>query len=62
MQEVLISGKASFKIEVPYKLYETGEKRAKPLIVYLHGYRQNIVRFEKLVEEMLEVEAYHLFI
>ncbi|MEP1150445.1 MAG: hypothetical protein ABJH08_01845 [Balneola sp.] len=62
MHEVLISGKTSFKIQVPYKLYETGEGRAKPLIVYLHGYRQNISKFEKLVKEMMEIEAYHLFI
>jgi len=62
MQEVLISGKSSFKIEVPYKLYETGEKGKKPLIVYLHGYKQNIERFESLVSDLLNIEAYHLFI
>ncbi len=62
MQEVLISGKTSFKIEVPYKLYETGGKKKKPLIVYLHGYKQNIDGFENLVKELLEIEAYHLFI
>jgi len=58
----LISGKASFKIEVPYKLYETGEAGKKPLIVYLHGYRQNIELFESLVKDMLSLDAYHLFI
>lgn len=62
MKEVLISGKTSFKIEVPYKLYEVGEKGEKPLIIYLHGYRQNIEKFEKLVEPMLSLKAYHLFI
>lgn len=64
MQDVLISGKASFKIEVPYKLIETGESEGgkKPLIVYLHGFNQNMEQFEELVEEMLSVEAYHLFI
>tara|TARA_R110002124_G_scaffold48026_3_gene142177 strand:- start:12036 stop:12725 length:690 start_codon:yes stop_codon:yes gene_type:complete len=62
MHEVLISGKTSFKIEVPYKLYETGEKRKKPLIVYLHGYKQNISTFESLVKELIDIEAYHLFI
>ena len=62
MQEVLISGKASFKIEVPYKLYETGEKGEKPLIIYLHGYKQNISTFESLVKEIIDIEAYHLFI
>ncbi|MTI88277.1 MAG: hypothetical protein FH748_09945 [Balneolaceae bacterium] len=61
-KEVLISGKSSFKIEVPYKLVETGAKGKKPLIVYLHGYNQNLVYFEKKMEEMLDVRAYHLFI
>lgn len=62
MKEVLLSGKSSFKIEVPYKLYETGNSENKPLIVYLHGYRQNIQRFESLVDGMLNLDAYHLFI
>lgn len=62
MPEVLLSGKSSFKIEVPYKLFETGEKGAKPLIVYLHGYKQNIDSFQKLVKDMMKLEAYHLFI
>lgn len=62
MKEVLISGKASFKIEVPYKLYETGKNGKKPLIVYLHGFNQNIDRFEKIVKPLTELRAYHLFI
>lgn len=62
MSEVLLSGKASFKIEVPYKLIETGDKTAKPLIVYLHGFKQNIAMFEKLTAELQTLEAYHLFI
>ncbi|MEX0844039.1 MAG: hypothetical protein WD022_02115 [Balneolaceae bacterium] len=62
MRDVLISGKTSFKIEVPYKLIETGEKGNKPLIVYLHGYNQNIEFFEKKVEQMLNLNAYHLFV
>lgn len=62
MQEVLISGKTSFKIEVPYKLIETGEKGPKPLIVYLHGYKQNLAIFEKLTRLMLNLNAYHLYI
>lgn len=62
MRDVLISGKTSFKIEVPYKLIETGEKGPKPLIVYLHGYNQNIEYLEKKAEKMLDVKAYHLFI
>lgn len=62
MQEVLISGKTSFKIEVPYKLIEVGEETTKPLIVYLHGFNQNIDQFQELVGDITELEAYHLFI
>lgn len=63
MAEVLSSGKTSFKIEVPYKLLESGPSGAKkPLIVYLHGYKQNIRYFKKKVEGLLSLEAYHLFI
>ncbi|MDX1586573.1 MAG: alpha/beta hydrolase [Balneolaceae bacterium] len=63
-QEVLATGKTSFKIEVPHKLIETGDKSGekKPLIVYLHGYNQNIEYFEKKVEDLLNLKAYHLFI
>ena len=62
MEDVLISGKTSFKIEVPYKLIEVGEPGEKPLIVYLHGFDQNIEQFQEQVSEMLSLEAYHLFI
>ncbi|MEQ8525773.1 hypothetical protein [Gracilimonas sp.] len=62
MRDVLISGKTSFKIEVPYKLIETGKKGKKPLILYLHGYNQNIEFLEKKMEDMLNLEAYHLFV
>lgn len=62
-KDVLISGKTSFKVEVPYKLIETGgSTEKKPLIVYLHGYNQNISYFEKKMEPLMELEAYHLFI
>jgi len=61
--DVLVSGKTSFKIEVPYKLIETGQKRSqKPLILYLHGYGDNISAFEKRCEPFFEITAYHLFI
>ncbi|MFH5885007.1 alpha/beta hydrolase [Halalkalibaculum sp. DA3122] len=61
-KEVLTSGKASFKIEVPYKLIEVGEKGPRPLIIYLHGFGQNIGTFRKQVEGMLKINAFHLFI
>lgn len=61
--DVLVSGKTSFKIEVPYKLIETGKKGTqKPLILYLHGFGDHLKGFEKRMESMLELEAYHLFI
>lgn len=62
MQDVLISGKTSFDIEVPYKVIETGKTGKKPLIVYLHGFNQNIEQFQRLTEDLLSVEAYHLFL
>lgn len=58
----MLSGKSSFKIEVPYRLIETGPKGKKPLIIYLHGYKQNIKVFERLVGKSLHLSAYHLFI
>ena len=62
MRDVLISGKTSFNIEVPYKLIEVGDAKEKPLIVYLHGFKQNIAQFEELVSDLLSIEAYHLFV
>lgn len=60
---VLVSGKTSFKVEVPYKLIETGTEGAKkPLILYLHGYGHNLKTFEKRCSPFYELEAYHLFI
>ncbi|WP_340103665.1 alpha/beta hydrolase [Rhodohalobacter sp. 8-1] len=61
--EIIQSGKASFKIEVPYKLIESGTKQApKPLIVYLHGFNQTEKSFRKDCRNLLKVHAYHLFI
>lgn len=61
--DVLASGKTSFKIEVPYQLIETGEKGSlKPLILYLHGFGENIKMFREKCSRFLEKDAYHLFI
>jgi len=63
MQEVLVSGKYSFKIEVPYKVIESGAKGPKPLILYLHGFNQNNSEFEKECSDLIKkISAYHLFI
>jgi predicted esterase len=64
-RDVLVSGKTSFKVEVPYILIETGEKQleqGKPLIVYLHGYGEHLKSFKKRCDKMLDLQAYHLFI
>ncbi|MCW9707419.1 alpha/beta hydrolase [Fodinibius salsisoli] len=62
MGELLFSGKASFSIDVPYKLLEVGNDGHKPLMVYLHGFSQNISIFQKQVSSLLSLEAYHLFV
>jgi len=60
--EVLVSGKTSFKIEVPYTLIETGEKEEKPLLIYFHGFGENNEQFKKRCDTLLNLKAYHLFI
>lgn len=62
--EILTSGKSSFTIEVPFELIETGKKDVKkPLIIYLHGFKDNIQSFKKRsIEVVKSVEAYHLFL
>lgn len=61
--ELIQSGKASFKIEVPYKLFETGDREShKPLIVYLHGFNQTEKSFRDDCSDLLNIHAHHLFI
>lgn len=61
--DVLASGKTSFKIEVPYQLIETGKRgEKKPLILYLHGFGENIKTFQKKCSRFMALNAYHLFI
>lgn len=59
---VLNSGKTTFKMEVPFRLYEHGEPGPKPLIVYLHGFGQDIKIFEQQTEALHNIKAYHLYI
>jgi len=54
-------GEAIFDLTVPYKLYETGKKDDKPLIVYLHGFKQNAGSFKSLTSPLSELQAYHLY-
>lgn len=62
--EILISGETQFCYDVPYKLIETGNKDTqKPLILYLHGFKDNIELFRDRCSKILDkFEAYHLFI
>lgn len=63
MEKLIRSGHTTFELKVPYELFETGKTGIeKPLIVYLHGFNQNIKLFKKLVKDLLTVEAYHLFL
>lgn len=58
-----MSGNTSFKIEVPYLLIESGEKNiAKPLIIYLHGYGENLKKSRKVFSECMDLSAFHLFV
>lgn len=61
-EELLLAGKVEFSTEVPYKLFNAGSKEQKPLIVYLHGFKQNISVFRRLVSPLLSINAYHLFV
>ena len=62
-RDLLASGKRSFKIEVPYQLIESGKKgEKKPLILYLHGYNENIKTFQVRCSRFLDIHAYHLFV
>lgn len=62
MSKLLIKESHHFEIDIPYELIETGSSDEKPLIVYLHGYKQNMIRFKKIVSSLLDIEAYHLFL
>ena len=61
---LIFSGIQSFSLDVPIRLYETGEKkRAKPLILYLHGFGDQISSFSDECSDLIDaIEAYHLFI
>jgi len=59
---VLQSGKTTFKIEVPFRLYEQGEPGPKPLLIYLQDYDQDIQRLESQMIPLLDLKGYHLFI
>ncbi len=51
-----------FTDQLPYKLIETGGEGKKPLIIYLHGYKQNIHLFEDKVSDLFSFKAHHLLL
>jgi predicted esterase len=60
---VVATGKATYKIQVPYKLIRVGSGNNVPLVIWLHGFGQTyswmMQQFEPVWQEM---EAHHLFI
>lgn len=53
---------STFNIEVPFKLIQAEGGGEQPLIIYLHGYKQNLQRFERKVSSMLDLHAHHLLL
>jgi hypothetical protein len=41
--DTLIAGKSTFKLQVPYKLIRSGTQGKKPMLVYFHGYGEDIL-------------------
>lgn len=62
MKKVQIADTTTFNVDVPYKLIETGKDAVKPLIIYLHGYKQNLMIFENKVSQLFSIDAYHLIV
>ena len=60
--DLLMSGKASFSYEVPYRLFRTGSPEQQPLFVYLHENGLNLTQLEKKINPLLHIEGYHLLI
>lgn len=60
--ETILAGKSTFKLQVPYKLIQVGEKTKKPLLVYFHGFAESMDYLETRCASLLELDAYHLFI
>ncbi|MDI6400433.1 hypothetical protein QLX67_00365 [Balneolaceae bacterium ANBcel3] len=60
--EVILSGKASFSIEVPYRLYKSNEPEGQPLFVYLQESGLDLSKLEKKIQPLLALSGYHLII
>lgn len=62
MRNIPFTREVPFTIETPYQVVETGEPGKKPLLVYLHGFNQNIKLFQQRTQALVHLEAYHLFV
>lgn len=62
MPKIIDADEVTFNLDVSYKLFESGIDEPKPLIIYLHGYKQNTAYFKKKCTDLLSLNAYHLFI
>src|SRR5699024_7795358 len=51
-----------FTQNIPFKFKTTGDNKQKSLIVYLHGYKQNMNIFEKKISNLLELPADHVIL
>jgi predicted esterase len=60
--DTMASGKVTFPLETPYKLMSNGSSEAKPLLIYLHGFNQQLGDMEGAMEPLLAADAYHLFL
>lgn len=61
-QEVLISGKSSFKLEVPYRLIQSGGREKQPLYLYFHENGMDLERLEEQTRIMHKLPGYHLLL
>lgn len=60
--EVLLSGKSSFPIEVPYRLFRSGDAEKHPIFVYIHENGMNLSGLEDKTKPLRSLAGYHLLI
>lgn len=62
ISELLLSGKATFPLEVPYRLFQVGDSGVDPLFVYLHENGSNLTETEEKIKPLFSLDGYHLII
>jgi len=60
--ERVVETSTPFSIPVPYSHVETGTPGEKPVIVYLHGYKQNMQYFQKKMKKLRQIRAHHIYL